>query len=386
MFSRRTAWKLTPNRLSQTEQEVKAAGRTLLDLTASNPTRVGLSFDAQAVIGALADARSLDYDPQPRGLLSAREAIAAYYRDRACLRPEALVLTTSTSEGYSHLFRLLCDPEDEVLIPRPSYPLFEFLADLQDVKLVAYPLLYDHGWQIDFASLEKSANSRTRAVVVVHPNNPTGSYVREQERDTLNRFCHAHGLALIADEVFLDYALDGKARSSFAGNSETLTFVLSGISKISALPQMKLAWIAASGPPDRINSALQRLEIIADTFLSMNAPIQLATSVLLEQRRRVQPLLLERVRINLTELDRQLAGQKPCTRLQVEGGWYAVLRVPATQSDEDLAVRLLREQSVLIHPGHFYDFPSDGYVVVSLITSPQTFQEGVKRMLKLLVD
>ncbi|HTW32499.1 MAG TPA: pyridoxal phosphate-dependent aminotransferase, partial [Candidatus Sulfotelmatobacter sp.] len=299
----------------------------------------------------------------------------------------------------------------------------EFLADLQDVRLVPYPLIYDHGWQMDFHSLEKAVTARTRGVVVVHPNNPTGSYVREEELGPLNEFCRRHGLALIVDEVFLDYGIgpthvgtaavgcpversstvpgDAKGavalratgqpgaavptwpmhHSSFAGNAEVLTFTLSGLSKISALPQMKVAWVVTSGPRDEVSEAMGRLEVIADTYLSMNAPMQWAVPVLLGQRKNIQEQLIGRVRVNLAELDRQLAGQKSCERLALEGGWYAVLRVPVTRSDEELAIELVREKRVMVHPGHFYDFESDGYLVLSLITREEEFAEGIKRVL-----
>jgi aspartate/methionine/tyrosine aminotransferase len=285
------------------------------------------------------------------------------------------------------MLRVLCNPGEEILVPRPSYPLFEFLADLQDVKLVPYPLIYDHGWQIDFSSIHGAVTDRTRAIVVVHPNNPTGSYVSETERSALNELCREHNLSLIVDEVFLDYAHDSMPRPTFATNQGALTFTLSGLSKISGLPQMKMAWVAASGPPkdrDLVNTASARLEVIADTYLSLNAPIQLALPVLLQQRKNIQPQLLDRMRTNLKELDRQLATQKNCQRLDVEGGWYAVLRVPVTQSDEELAIDILRKHSVLVHPGHFYDFPRDGYLVVSLITSTEDFKKGIGRLLELL--
>ena len=385
MFSHRTDWKLTPNRFTQAQQELRAAGREILDLTISNPTRAELHYDAEAILKALVNPNAMDYDPQPKGLLSAREAVAAYYRKQHDkVNPESIVLTTSTSEGYSYLFRLLCNVEDEILVPKPSYPLFEFLADLQDVKLVPYPLLYDHGWQIDFPSLYKVVNHRTRAVVVVHPNNPTGSFVAEEERNALNNFCREFKLSLIADEVFLDYAHDGAPRSTFAANRDVLTFTLSGVSKVSGLPQMKLAWIVLSGPGEAISAALARMEVIADTYLSMNAPVQLAAPVLLEQRHSIQPLLLDRVRANLNELDGALAKQKTCRRFDVEGGWYAVLRVPVTQSDEDLAIEILHRLSVLVHPGHFYDFSGDGHLIVSLIAPPQAFHKGIAQVLGLL--
>jgi len=430
-FSDRTDWKLAQNRFTVALEEVRASGAKILDLTVSNPTRVGLYYDERAILGALASPRALDYDPQAKGLLAAREEVSGYYRDRSgCggsdvadneathgieVDPERIVLTTSTSEGYSFVFRLLCNAGDELLVPKPSYPLFEFLADLQDVRLVPYPLIYDHGWQMDFPSLESAVTERTRGVVVVHPNNPSGSFVKAGEMEMLNSFCRERGLAVIADEVFLDYGLDDFAHeprakstprslhapldrhspaqwlgrddnsagehASFAGNQAVLTFTLSGLSKISALPQMKVAWVVTSGPREEVAAAMGRLEVIADTYLSMNAPVQWAVPALLEQRKDIQRQLLERVHANLAELDRKLAGQKACERLSVEGGWYAVLRVPVTRSDEELAIALVRERAVVVHPGHFYDFSSDGYLVLSLITVEGEFAEGIGAVL-----
>jgi alanine-synthesizing transaminase len=420
MFSERTNWKLAQNRFTLALEEVRARAAEIFDLTVSNPTRAGLHYDDAAILGALASPRALDYDPQPKGLLAAREAVAGYYAVEHEVRdanPERIVLTTSTSEGYSFVFRLLCNAGDELLVPKPSYPLFEFLADLQDVRLVPYPLIYDHGWQMDFPSLERALTERTRGVVVVHPNNPTGSFVKAGEMDSLNTFCRERGLAVIADEVFLDYGLeadaaqgsyqgmpsDAPARAvpsgsafrrgnsdrpaeskSFVANREVLTFTLSGLSKIAALPQMKVAWVVTSGPRELADAAMGRLEVIADTYLSMNAPVQWALPALLEQRKDIQRQLMERVRGNLAELDRQLAGQKACSRLNVEGGWYAVLRVPVTRSDEELSIELVREKAVVVHPGHFYDFPGDGYLVLSLITAAAEFKEGMRRVLAFL--
>jgi alanine-synthesizing transaminase len=386
MFSNRTNWKLTRNRLTEALDQARSSGAPLLDLTISNPTRAGLHYNDPEILQSLSSPRSMDYDPQPKGLPPARAAVADYYQVQhgIHLDPEHLTLTTSTSEGYSFVFRLLSNPGDELLVPKPSYPLFEFLADLQDVKLVPYPLIYDHGWQMDFPSLQKAVSKRTRGVVVVHPNNPTGSFVHMEEQKSLNHFCREHELALIADEVFLDYAHDRAARQSFTANQDVLTFTLSGVSKISALPQMKAAWIVASGPAPQVEVAQARLEVIADTYLSMNAPIQWAIPALLAQRKSIQPQLLDRVQDNLAELDRQLAAQKTCQRLSVEGGWYAVLRVPVTQTDEELAIDLLRRKAVLVHPGHFYDFPSDGYLVLSLITQKAEFAEALHRVLEML--
>src|SRR5271157_3341132 len=385
MFSHRTNWRLTPNPLTRAIEEARTSGQRILDLTVSNPTEAGVRPNPEIVLAALANPVAMHYDPQPRGLLGARQAVCRYYRESHEvfeLDPERLILTTSTSEAYSYVFRLLCNPGDEILVPKPSYPLFEFLADLADVKLVPYPLLYDHGWQIDFDSLYKAATARSKAVILVHPNNPTGSYVSTSETAALNDFCRDYNTALIVDEVFLDYAHDGEPRTSFAANTDTLTFTLSGISKISALPQMKLAWVATSGPPQMVAGAGARLEVIADTYLSMNAPVQLAAPVFLDLRKTIQPILLDRLRANLAELDRQLSHHPACRRLQVDGGWYVVLRVPVLESDEDLAIRLLRHAQVSVHPGHFYDFPGEGHLVLSLITEPDTFREGVRRLLQ----
>jgi aspartate/methionine/tyrosine aminotransferase len=277
----------------------------------------------------------------------------------------------------------LCNPGDELLIPAPSYPLFDFLADVQDVKLVRYPLLYDHGWQIDFHALEQAITSRTRGVIVVHPNNPTGHFAKRAEIKKLNAICSAHNLAIIADEVFLDFSLRTERPLSFAANREALTFTTSGLSKICGLPQMKAAWLAVSGPQNSKSEALARLEVIADTYLSMNAPVQLAMPFLISQRQSFQSQLLTRIQRNLAELDRQLAAQKFCGRLAVEGGWYAILRVPATGSDEDLALSLLTDRAVYVHPGHFFDFQQDGYLVVSLISPEPDFCQALAWLLTL---
>lgn len=379
MFSRRTQWNLEPNRLTVAHHAAIASGKKIIDLTISNPTRADIEYDKPTILKALSNRQSLDYDPQPKGLRTARDVVSRYYAPAT--DPDSLILTTSTSEGYSFVFRLLCNPGDEILVPKPSYPLFDFLAELQDVTLVPYSLIYDHGWQIDFDSVESGITSKSRAIVLVHPNNPTGSYISTTERQQLNRMCHQHKLALIVDEVFLNYA-HGESEPTFAANQEVLTFTLSGISKISALPQMKLAWIAVSGPAAEVEQAMQRLEVIADTYLSLNAPVQLAASVLLDQRKTVQPQLMRRVRANLAELDRQLGVQQTCARLAIQGGWYAVLRIPVTGSDEDFAIDLLRRSDVLVHPGHFYDFPSDGYLVLSLIATESEFRTGASALLQ----
>jgi len=393
MFARRTGWNLSLNRYTQALARRRQSGRELLDLTASNPTSVGLTYSKRELSQALLGDEIFAYEPVAKGMLSAREAVAAYYAEKGtALDPEALLLTTSTSEAYSFVFRLLCDRGDAVLVPTPSYPLFDFLADLNDVKLESYELVYDHGWQIDFTSLAaalqraQSGGQRCRAVLVVHPNNPTGSFVKQQDQTELSRICQAHEMAIIADEVFLDYNLGAFSPLTFAANRSCLTFALSGLSKISALPQMKVAWMAVSGPRQVKADALARLEVIADTFLSMNAPVQLAVPEMLQERRHLQPQLLRRIRENLSALDDHLASNKLCVRLNVEGGWYAVLRAPALGSDEDLAISVLESTGVLLQPGHFYNFPSEGYLVTSLITPPDVFANGITRTLEYLLQ
>ena len=382
MFAKRTNWNLETNRLSAALAAHRAAGKPLIDLTGSNPTECGFRYDEQAILSALRNPAALKYEPNPRGLDVARSAVVQYYAERAAIvSNDDIFLTTSTSEAYSYVFRTLCDPGDELLIPAPSYPLFEFLADIQDVRLVRYQLVYDHGWQIDFHALEQAITTRTRGVIVVHPNNPTGHFTKLAEMRKLNEICATRGIAIIADEVFLDFALKQKPIATFAANSEALAFTMSGLSKICGLPQMKAAWLAISGPEALKVDALARLEVIADTYLSMSAPIQWAMPALLGQRHAFQKQVLDRVSKNLSELDGQLARQKSCSRLEVEGGWNAVIRVPATRSDEDLALELLATQGVYIHPGHFYDFPSEGHLVLSLITPSQTFQEGLRSLL-----
>jgi alanine-synthesizing transaminase len=384
MFAGRTNWNLNSNRLSEALAKHRAAGKPLLDLSASNPTECGFDYDRQAILRALSNPESLSYDPDAKGLPSARRAVAEYYSALEIVVPvEDIILTTSTSEAYSFAFRVLCNPGDELLIPEPSYPLFSFLADIHDVKLVGYPLLYDHGWQIDFHALQQSITARTRGLIVVNPNNPTGHFCKSREMEKLNEICSPRQMAIIADEVFLDFHLAATQPRSFAANNGSLTFTMSGLSKISGLPQMKAAWLIASGPEELKFEALARLEVIADTFLSMNAPVQRAMPVFLELRHSFQKQVLARVHKNLAELDKQLSAQSSCARLDMEGGWYAVVRVPATRSDEDVAIELLNAQGVYVHPGHFYDFPTDGYLIVSLIAPEPDFNEGIKRLLSM---
>ncbi len=383
MFARRTAWDRSINRFTAALERCRASRGPLLDLTESNPTRIGLAYPAD-LLQALADPAGLQYRPDPRGLYEARSSIADAYEDfGASVSPDSVVVATGTSEAYTFLFRLLCDPGDQLLVATPSYPLFDLLAGIQDVELVPYPLFYDHGWHIDLHELKRRVSPRTRAILVVHPNNPTGSFVKPTELHELNELCAERDLAIVADEVFLDFAVEQRPPFSFAANQAALTFTLSGLSKMAALPQMKLSWIVASGPKPARDEALARLEVIADTYLSASTPVQLATPEFLSRRKEVQAQISDRVRANLDELDRQLGAQRACSRLEVAAGWYAVLRVPVTRTDEDFAIALLEQHSVAVHPGHFYDFPQEGYLVVSLIPPPDVFREAIARVLAL---
>jgi alanine-synthesizing transaminase len=385
MFSDRTAWNLEPNPLSKALANRLSSRKAVVDLTESNPTKCGFHFEAERILGALSHPAGLKYEPVPQGLLPARNAVVEYYRSRNCtVNVDDIFLTTSTSEAYSFLFRTLCNPGDEVLIPRPGYPLFNFLAEIQDVGTVPYPLIYDYGWQIDFQALQRAITPRTRAVIVVNPNNPTGHFCKPDDMRRLNEICLQDNLALIADEVFLDFSLGNDIASSFASNNKTLTFTMSGLSKISGLPQMKVAWLIVTGPETLKQKAVARLEMIADTYLSMNTPMQLALPVLLDLRHNFQQQCMERARNNLTQLDKLLASQKLCTRLNLEGGWYAIVKVPATGADDELALELLNTHGVYVHPGHFYDFPAEGYLVVSLITPELQFATGIEALVALI--
>jgi len=380
-FSARTGWDVGESGFARAIREARASGRRLFDLTVSNPTVCGFEYDLERILGALGDRRAMTYDPDPRGMTSAREAVAGYYAGRrdhgAEVDPDSVVMTTSTSEGYGYLFRLLCDAGDEVLVAQPSYPLFDFLADLEDVRLRPYPLFYDYGWWIDFAELERRIGPRTKAIVVVHPNNPTGHATQAGERARLQEICARHGLALIVDEVFLDYPIAAaeELRSFAVGPHPVLTFVLSGMSKISGLPQMKVGWIVGLGPEAVRREAMGRLEVIADTFLSMNAPVQLALPVWLEGRDGIQRQIRERVRENYL-----VAMESGVEVLRVEAGWSAVLRLPQIGAEDKVADRLLWELDVVVHPGSFYGIAETGRVVVSLIGLVDEFSLGMKRI------
>jgi hypothetical protein len=383
MFSARTGWTRAPNRLSAIVEARRRSGAPLLDLTETNPTRAGLRAPAD-VLFALADPAALAYEPEPLGRRDAREAIAADGRRRGAeIDPDRLVLTASTSEAYAFAFKLLCDPGDTILVPRPSYPLFEYLAGLESVQVRPYSLRYDGTWHIDLADLAEAFTDRTRAIVAVTPNNPTGSFVKGAEADALRALAASHGAALVSDEVFADFPLredPGRVRTLFA-DGPALTLCLGGLSKSCGLPQLKLAWMALAGPAAAREEASARLEVVADTYLSVSTPVQQAAPAVLARAAELQAPIRDRIRANLGVL-RDAAQGTAATLLDVEGGWSAVLRVPATRGEDEWVIALAEGDGVLVHPGYYFDFPREAYLVLSLLPPTSEFAEGVARILE----
>jgi aspartate/methionine/tyrosine aminotransferase len=381
MFSSRFHWDAPHNRLTELLAAKRAQGAPILDLTQSNPTRAGFVYP-DALRHAFDSPGVLRYDPAPAGAMAARLAVAEYYWQRGhAVEPARILLTASTSEGYSYLFKLLADPGDEVLVPRPSYPLFEYLARMESIVVRQYPLDYHGGWTIDLDALSRAVTERTRAVVLVNPNNPTGSYVKRGELEALTLLAAEHGIALISDEVFADYAFAADARrvTSLAGVDECAAFAMSGLSKIAGLPQMKLGWIVVAGPAGVRAEAMERLEWIADTYLSVGTPVQCAAARLLEYGADVQRQIRERTAANLAFARQALAGTALET-LAVEGGWSVTVRVPRVRTEEEWCLELLKRDNVLVQPGYFYDFENEAFLIASLLTEPTEFQAGIARI------
>jgi alanine-synthesizing transaminase len=381
-FAARTDFGDAESSYGEALREARARGG-LIDLTASNPTQCNFAYSADRLLLPLSDPQVLHYTADPLGFFGAREAVSKLYREQyqAVVHPDHLLLTASTSEAYSYLLRLFCESGDAILVPSPSYPLFDLLARLHDVEVVTYPLVYHDGWQIDPYSLAAAVTPQTRAIIAIHPNNPTGHYCSAADREALHAVAQQHDLPLIVDEVFIDYKVERRGEPSFASlESPVLTFVLGGLSKLLAMPQMKLAWTAVCGPVDRVEAAMQRLEVIADTFLSVGTPPQIALPLWLVERSGIQQQIVSRVQSNLQTLDNLLQGGS-ISRLEVEGGWAVVLRVPAIESDTDLAVRLLCGHDVAVHPGSFYGFSQRGWLVLSLLPEAHLFQDGINRLL-----
>ncbi len=384
-FARRANWTLAANPLMAAFEELRNKKVSVLDLTESNPTRCGFASLQENIIAALSKNSNLVYVPSASGMLPARRAIAQYYRRKniSC-DPSRIFLTSSTSEAYSFLLRLLLNPGERLLVPIPSYPLFQYLAELNDVELDHYPLRYENGlWSIDLDALAESVTSETRAIILVNPNNPTGSFLSDEELVVINAIARKHQLALIGDEVFLDFVLEERVRPlSLAENESVLTFTLGGISKSLGLPQMKLAWIATNGPADVVQAAIKRLEIILDTYLSVNTPVQNALPQWLEQRESIHQEIQERLRTNLQQISDQVAQTPGVQALTVHGGWYLILRLPDHRDEEEWVMDFLQKDHVFVHPGYFFDFIDEPYIVISLLPEPLIIQKGLVSILK----
>ena len=385
-YSKRLSGPSSPNAFSRQLQHKREAGARLLDLTVSNPTQAFPDYPHHRIACAYRAIQDFTYYPEPAGQDHARRAIAAYYAARNIfISPSRLLLTASTSEAYALLFKLLSDPGDEILAPLPSYPLFEYLASFESVRIVPYRLRYDGSWFVDLASLRQSVSTRTRALILVNPNNPTGSFLKQREADDLFELAHAHTLPIISDEVFMDYsfgAVPGRLPTVIGADS-ILSFSLNGLSKAAGMPQMKLAWIALSGPEPARESARQRLELLLDTYLSVATPVQCALPELLRVGSDIQHQIADRLARNLAAL-RAILENSPAHCLHVEGGWSAIVQLPRTSTEEIWITRLLEEQSVIVQPGYFFDMDSEAYLVLSLLTPPETFDEGVRRLSQLV--
>lgn len=385
MFSSRTNWHRQPNKLAQLLDDRRRSGKVIYDLTISNPTEAGIRYPSEEILSALSQAQSLRYAPDPKGLLSAREAVVEYYATKGIIiDPANIILTASTSEAYSFLFKLLCNTDDEALTPIPSYPLVEFLAQLNDVHIRPYVLRYDGEWHIDMDSMRRAITPRSKAMVIVNPHNPTGMFVKRHELEVLHEECRRNNLALIVDEVFADYGFGADVRrvDSTASHSDVLTFTLNGISKLCGFPQLKLGWIVVSGTEEQKGEAMHRLEIIADTFLAVNTPVQVALPQLLKSGEVVRRRIRERIETNLHHLKKTLMTTFPISLLESEGGWYAVLKIPSTKSEDEWVLKLLDEAGVYVFPGYFFEFRESGYLVVSLLTETTDFVRGVEEIPK----
>lgn len=383
MFSSRLPARLQPNSVSQAVSRARAAGAIRYDLTETNPTVVGLPYPS-SLVDAFSDPTALTYQPSALGTNQARGAVARSLAATSGVSAEHILLTASTSEAYSFLFKLLCDPGDDVLVPRPSYPLFELLTAFDSVREAPYRLDPAGGWSLDRASIEAARTPRTRAILIVSPNNPTGSRLRADEREWLVSFAAAHGLALISDEVFADYPLVPRSGAvSLMGETRALTFTLGGLSKSVGLPQMKLAWTVVSGPDELVRDATARLELIADSYLSVSTPVQVAVPRLLDVGASVRSAIRQRLTHNLDELRRAARAAPVLTLHEPEGGWSAVLRVPAILSEEQWVLRLIEEYGVLVHPGFFFDIETEAHLVVSLLPASDVFAAGMSRIVEM---
>jgi aspartate/methionine/tyrosine aminotransferase len=374
---------LETNAVTRALEATRRSGVSIVDLTETNPTAAGFTYPPN-LLEALGHPRALEYDPQPLGIWPARAAVAADFRRRGVvISADRVALTSSTSEAYALLFKLLCDAGDAVLVPRPSYPLFEHLTALESVAAVPYSLEYHGQWRIDTGSVARAVTDRVKAILIVSPNNPTGSFLHKDDLAALSEIASTKNLALIGDEVFADYPLDpAPGAAAVLTGAEVLTFSLGGLSKSAGLPQLKLGWIGFGGPSAAVDDALAAYELIADTYLSVSTPVQAAAAELIEHGAGIRAQILARVRRNLDSL-RQIAAAFPAADvLRVEGGWSAIVQVPQLRSEEALVLELLERDSVLVHPGYFFDLAREAFVVVSLLVEPAQFDRAIASVLK----
>jgi len=384
-YAKRTNWNLAPNTLTRLTEDLRQAGGSFLDLTESNPTHCGFSYPGKQILNALAKTDNLDYSPSARGLVTTRETICHYYQERGiAIDPQNIFLTSSTSEAYSFLFRLLADPGDKILLPTPSYPLFEFLCGLNDLSTSTYQLVYDHnGWRPDLEKFRQSIEGDPRAIVLVNPNNPTGSFIQEGDFVVLNALCQERHIPIISDEVFFDYGYDWDRKYfSALHQAETLSFVLGGVSKSLGLPQMKLSWIIINGPDEIVLETSRRLEIIADTYLSASIPIQNALREWFKLQPFIQKKIKERVSVNRQWLCEQIAQKEDCQYLKADGGWYAILKLPPTIQEEEFVISLLKNDHILVYPGYYFDFADSPYIVMSLLPRLEDFKKAGTKILE----
>ncbi len=385
MFSTRTNWHRQPNRFTELLESRRREGSVIFDLTKSNPTHCGINYPEREILAALSHPGSLQYQPDPMGLLSSRDEIARYYRKKnLTVQTSNIFLTASTSEAYSFIFRLLCNPGDAVLAPVPSYPLFEYLAQVNDIQLQHYHLLYDHGWYIDIDSMKNAITKSTKAIVLVNPHNPTGMYLKKDAWFQIGELARQHELALIVDEVFTEYSLGDTSHNfgSTAASNDVLTFTLNGISKMCGFPQLKLGWVIVSGESAAAREAINRLEILCDTFLSVNTPVQVGLPQLLKAGEHVRQKIIARIKSNYDHVRKLMNKQSHASCLTADGGWYCTLRMPRIKSDEQWSLELLEHRGVCIYPGYFFDFEEEGYLVASLLTEEQTFCDAINHILE----
>lgn len=389
MFSKRVNYTTEENKISKLLKEKKSSGVTVLDLMESNPTNARFAYDEDGILNSISKPDSLKYAPLPKGLKQAREAVAGYYKEKNIeINPENIFLTSGTSEAYSFIFKLITNPDDEVLVPAPGYPLFTFIGEMELVKVKNYEFKYveDEGWTINFESLESGITDKTRVIILLNPSNPTGNFIKTKEINKILRICRERKIAIICDEVFLDYPIEIKSENTFSisGVNYVLTFTLSGLSKICGLPQMKLSWIIIGGPVKQRQEALEKLEIITDTYLSVGTPIQLALNNLLSNKEIIQGQIRERILKNFNFLKSEIEKSKQIILLKTEGGWYSILKLNSEINEEDFVYELLNKKDVYINPGYFYDFNDEGYIILSLLTPVDVFENGVKRIIEFL--